>query len=344
MTHNIIDAQLVEQVKTLFQQAQQIVIVAHVGPDGDALGSSLGLQHFLATMKKSSTIIYPSPYPDFIGWIPGVEKSLIYTNHKNLADSAISRADLIVALDFNTSKRLSTLEEPICKAEVKKIMIDHHLFPDKDFADVIISHPEISSTSELVFRLICQMGYERSINLPCAEAIYTGMMTDTGAFTYNSNQKEIYNIVSKLIEIGVQKDEIYRKVFNTFSEDRMRLQGYCIYEKMKIYPEHRTALITLTQEELKDFHYQNGDAEGFVNIPLSIKNIVFSVFMREDSDKIKISLRSQGTFPANQFSANIFNGGGHLNAAGGESYKSLEETIRLFENALPKFQDLLQQD
>lgn len=341
MIQHLIDPQLIAETRELIANAEQIVIVSHVGPDGDALGSSLGLQHFLSTMDKSSTVIYPSPFPDFIGWIPGAEKALIYTTQQEKADLVVAQADLIVAVDFNTPKRLSTLAEVICQAETPKIMIDHHLFPDREFADVIISHPEISSTSELIFRLIDQMESVPNLTLPCAEAIYTGMMTDTGAFTYNANQQEIYNIVSKLIEIGVQKDEIYRKVFNTFSENRMRLQGYCIYQKMKIYPEYRTALITLSQEELKNFDYQNGDAEGFVNIPLSIKDIVFSVFMREDTEKIKISLRSQGTFPANEFSANIFNGGGHLNAAGGESYKSLTKTIEIFEEALPNYKELL---
>jgi phosphoesterase RecJ-like protein len=185
------------------------------------------------------------------------------------------------------------------------------------------------------------MGDFSKINLACADCIYTGMMTDTGGFTYNSNKAEIYTIVAELINLGVDKDDIYRRVYNTFSADRIRLMGYCLNDKMKVYPEYKAALITLSKDELAKYNYQNGDSEGFVNIPLSIKGIVFSVFMREDTEKIKLSLRSQGTFPANKVAADLFNGGGHLNAAGGESNLSLEDTVKKFEEALPNYKELL---
>jgi phosphoesterase RecJ-like protein len=194
----------------------------------------------------------------------------------------------------------------------------------------------------MIFRLICRLGDFSEINLACAECIYTGMMTDTGGFTYNSNDQEIYVIIAELIKLGVDKDEIYRKVFNTYSADRLRLMGFCLFNKMKVFPEYRAALITLTENELYQFNYKNGDAEGFVNIPLSIEGVDFSVFMREDTDKIKISLRSQGTFPANKVAADLFNGGGHLNAAGGESYLTLAETIKKFEEALPDYKPFLE--
>lgn len=235
---------------------------------------------------------------------------------------------------------MAGLADCVLDAKAPKVLVDHHLNPGS-FTKVVISYPEISSTSELIFRLICRMGDFSKINLGCAECIYTGMMTDTGGFTYNSNKQEIYTIVSELIKIGVDKDEIYRKVFNTFSEHRLRLMGYCLYKKMKIYPEYKAALITLTAAEMQEFNFQNGDSEGFVNIPLSIQGIDFSAFMREDNDKIKISLRSQGTFPTNKFSADIFNGGGHLNASGGESYTSLKEAVKKFEEALPLYKDFL---
>jgi phosphoesterase RecJ-like protein len=188
------------------------------------------------------------------------------------------------------------------------------------------------------------MGDFSMINLACAECIYTGMMTDTGGFSYNSNGQEIYIIIAELIKLGVDKDDIYRRVFNTYSADRLRLMGFCLYEKMKIYTQHKAALITITGKELSQFNYTNGDAEGFVNIPLSIKGVNFSVFMREDTDKIKISLRSQGTFPANKVAADLFNGGGHLNAAGGESYLTLAETVQKFEEALPNYVSYIETD
>ena len=221
-------------------------------------------------------------------------------------------------------------------------MIDHHLHPES-FCRIIISHPEISSTSELVFRLICRLGYFEDITKEGAECIYTGMMTDTGGFTYNSNNREIYFIISELLSKGIDKDEIYRKVYNTYSEGRLRLMGYVLYDKMQVFPQFNSALIWLTKEEQRKFQYIKGDTEGFVNIPLSIKNIIFSVFLREDTEKnmIKISLRSVGTFPCNKVAAEFFNGGGHLNASGGEFYGTMEEAIELFKQALVKYEELL---
>lgn len=344
MITNVIDKALIHKVKDEIDNAEKIVMVSHVGPDGDALGATLGMYHFLKTIDKQSTVIVPTPPPEFLMWMPEAENVLIYVYHKEKAEKVLAEADLIFVLDFNVPSRLAMMEEAVVNSKARKILIDHHLNPDYSFVNHVISHPHISSTSELIFRLICRMGYFSNINLSCAESIYTGMMTDTGGFTFNSNDAEIYSIVYELLKLGVDKDAIYRKVFDTFSADRMRLQGYCVYEKMKLYPEYNTALITLTQEEMRQFNYVNGDAEGFVNIPLSIKDIVFSVFMREDPDKIKISLRSQGTFPTNQFSQEIFNGGGHLNASGGESYSTLDEAVQKFEQALPKYKELLNQN
>jgi phosphoesterase RecJ-like protein len=315
--------------------------VAHVGPDGDAMGSSLALWHYLMTIAKEPVVIVPTPFPNFLSWLPGAEYVLDYENNKEKSDELIASAELIFAMDFNQESRMAKLADAVIKASAPKILVDHHLHPG-DFAKICVSYPEISSTSELVFRLICRMGDFSRINLACAECIYTGMMTDTGGFTYNSNSQEIYIIIAELIKIGVDKDAIYRKVFNTYSADRLRLMGFCLSQKMKVYPEYRTALITLTGKELYQFNYTNGDAEGFVNIPLSIEGVDFSVFMREDTDKIKISLRSQGTFPANKVSADLFNGGGHLNAAGGESYLTLAETVKKFEAALPDYKDFLE--
>lgn len=342
MISKVIAEEAIHKVKIEIEEAENIVIVSHYGPDGDALGASLGLKHFLMTLNKNATVIVPTPPPNFLMWMPGAKKALIYVLQKEEADIIIDEADLIFAVDFNTPKRMEMMAAPIVASKAKKILIDHHLDPDKDFVDIVISHPHISSTSELIFRLICRMGFFSNINLACAECIYTGMMTDTGGFTYNSNHEEIYSIIYELLRLGVDKDAIYRKVFNTFSEHRMRLQGYCIYQKMKIYPEYQAALITLTRQEMQEFNYENGDAEGFVNIPLAIDNILFSVFMREDPDKIKVSLRSQGSFPANKFAAEIFTGGGHLNASGGESYTSMEEAVGKFEAGLPLFTEFLE--
>lgn len=340
MISKVIAEDLIHKVQREIDKAEKIVIVVHVGPDGDAMGSALGLWHYLMSIDKEPQVIVPSAFPGFLASMPGAEKVLVYENEKLKSDEIIATTDLIFTLDFNVLNRLAGMEQIIRDSQAPKILIDHHLFPG-DYAKVTISYPEISSTSELIFRLICRLGDFSKINLACAECIYTGMMTDTGAFTYNSNKPEIYSIVYELIKLGVDKDEIYRKVFNTYSADRMRLMGYALYQKMKIYPDNKAALITLSLDELKEFNFKNGDAEGLVNMPLSIDGVLFSVFMREDSDKIKISLRSQGTFPANKVSTDLFNGGGHLNAAGGESYTTLEEAVRKFEEALDDYKDFL---
>ena len=340
MISKVIAEDLVHKVQKEIDKAETMVIVVHVGPDGDAMGSALGLWHYLMTIDKDPQVIVPTAFPDFLAWMPGADKVLVYENDKQKCDEIIAATDLIFTLDFNVLNRLAGMEQVVKEAVAPKILVDHHLHPG-NYAKVTISYPEISSTSELIFRLICRLGDFSKINLACAECIYTGMMTDTGAFTYNSNKPEIYSIVYELIKLGVDKDDIYRRVFNTYSADRMRLMGYALYQKMKIYPENKAALITLSLDELKEFNFKNGDAEGLVNMPLSIDGVLFSVFMREDPDKIKISLRSQGTFPANKVSADLFNGGGHLNAAGGESYTSLEEAVRKFEDALDDFKDFL---
>ncbi|OIP84361.1 MAG: DHH family phosphoesterase [Porphyromonadaceae bacterium CG2_30_38_12] len=340
MISKIIAEDLIHKTLKTINQVDKIAIVVHVGPDGDAMGSSLAFWHYLMTIEKEPLVIVPTAFPNFLKWMPGSDAVMVYEENKEACDKIFAETELIFTLDFNVASRLAMMEQAVMNSPAPKILVDHHLHPG-NYAAITISYPEISSTSELIFRLICRMGDFSKINIACAECIYTGMMTDTGSFTYNSNKPEIYTIITELIKIGVDKDAIYRQVFNNYSAKRMRLMGFALYEKMKIYPEYKTALITVSSTELYKFNYQNGDAEGLVNLPLSIQGILFSVFMREDTDKIKISLRSQGTFPANKVAADLFNGGGHLNAAGGESYQTLTEAIRKFEEALPDYKDFL---
>ena len=332
----------VDHVEKWFERAEKIVIVSHVSPDGDAIGSSLGLYHFLTSQEKTVNVIVPNAFPEFLHWMPGAKEVIVYDKYKEYADKLINEADVLCCLDFNVLSRIDEMEEVVKNTPARKMMVDHHLYPG-DFCRITISHPEISSTSELVFRLICQLGNFSDITKEGAECIYTGMMTDTGGFTYNSNDREIYYIISELLSKGIDKDEIYRKVFNTHSEGRLRLMGYVLYDKMQVFPEFNSALIWLDASEQKRFQYKKGDTEGFVNIPLSIKDVRFSVFLREDTEKkmIKVSLRSVGTFPCNKVAAEFFNGGGHLNASGGEFYGPMEEAINLFKQALVKYQDLL---
>lgn len=339
MLSKVIQQSVVDKAAKLLENAENIVIVTHLSPDGDALGSSLGLLHFLETQEKEVHIIVPNAFPDFFRWMPGAKDIVRYDKYTEFANKLIAGADLICGLDFNTLSRIGAAGKAVGEAQCKKLLIDHHLYPE-DFCDVTVSHPEMSSTSELVFRLICCMGYFEDIHLECAQCIYTGMMTDTGGFTYNSNNRETYFIISELLSKGIDKDDIYRKVFNTYSEGRLRLMGYVLYEKMQVFPQFRTALITLEQHELTRFHSVKGDTEGFVNLPLQMKGICFSVFLREDAEKgmIKVSLRSVGNFPCNQVAAEYFGGGGHRNAAGGEVYGPMEEAVRLLNQALVKYE------
>ncbi|WP_321436330.1 bifunctional oligoribonuclease/PAP phosphatase NrnA [uncultured Bacteroides sp.] len=340
MLTKIIDQANIDLFGKWLKDTEKVVIVTHVSPDGDAMGSSLGLYHFLTSQNKVVNIIVPNAFPEFLKWMPGAKDITLYDRKKELADKLIADADMICCLDFNGLKRIEEMGNAVKEAKARKVMIDHHPFPD-DICSIVMSHPEISSTSELVFRLICRLGYFDEITKEGAECIYTGMMTDTGSFTYNSNNQEIYFIISQLISKGIDKDDINRNVYNTYSESRLRLMGYILHTKMKVYSGYHTAMISLTQDELKEFNYVKGDSEGFVNIPLSIKEVKFSVFFREDTDMIKVSLRSVGDFPCNKFASEFFGGGGHLNASGGEFYGTMEEAIKTFEQALKKYDQLL---
>lgn len=342
MLEKVILPSNVEKAGKLFDDAEKIVIVTHVSPDGDAIGSSLGLLHFLETQGKNVHVVVPNAFPDFLRWMPGAKDIVRYDRYTDFANQLIGEADLICCLDFNVLSRIDAVARPVEAAKCKKLLVDHHLYPG-EFCDVIISHPQISSTSELVFRLICRLGYFEDITLEGAQCIYAGMMTDTGGFTYNSNDRQIYFIISELLSKGIDKDEIYRKVFNTYSEGRLRLMGFVLYEKMVVFPQFRSALICLTKAEQSKFHYVKGDTEGFVNIPLQMKGICFSAFLREDTEKpmIKVSLRSVGAFPCNQVAAEFFNGGGHLNASGGEFYGTMEEAVEIYKQALVRFETQL---
>ena len=344
MLSQVIEQTNIDKLEQWLTEFNKIVIISHVSPDGDAIGSSLGMYHFLKHLEKDVTVIYPNAFPDFLKWMPGIDSVLKYDRHKKIADKKIDEAEVIFCLDFNALSRIDIMREVIEKSKAKKVMVDHHLNPEP-FCDITISHPSISSTSELVYRLITRLGDYVDMTLECAQCIYTGMMTDTGGFTYNSNNKEIYYIISSLLAKGIDKDDIYRKVYNTYSEDRLRLMGYVLYEKMQVFDKFNAALIWLTKDEQKKFSYVKGDTEGFVNIPLSIKHVKFSVFLREDTEKnmIKVSLRSVGKFPCNKVAQDFFNGGGHLNASGGEVYDTMDNAISLFKQAIIKYEDLLTQ-
>ncbi|MCD7710036.1 MAG: DHH family phosphoesterase [Porphyromonadaceae bacterium] len=342
MVPRILSKREADEMSQLIDMAKRIVIVCHVSPDGDAIGASLAMWHMMNGLGKETYIIVPDQYPADFRFLKGCKEILVYTRYTEFAESLISQADLIFCLDFNDPQRVDLMCPALTASKAKKILIDHHLHA-KSFCDMTFSHPEISSTCEVLFRVICNLGLYEQMTVDAANAIYTGMMTDTGNFTYNSNSREIYLIIAELIKKGINKDAIYARIHNTNSEDKLRLNSYAIFQKMEVYPQYSAAIILLTQEELNRYHYQKGDTEGLVNVPLSMGNILFSAFLREESNLIKVSLRSKGNFPANKIATDYFNGGGHLNAAGGEFYGTLEEAGNFMRGILPVIGDLAAQ-
>lgn len=333
----------ISEVKQLFENCRNVVITTHVSSDGDAIGSSLGLYEYLKKKGKQVTVIVPNYYPDFLKWMNDADKIIQYDRHRAAAKTYISCADLLVCLDLNEPSRMEDLAVPFMASRAKKLLIDHHLHPQR-FCDVVLSYPNASSTSELVFRVIDSIGGTGQLNKSAAEDIYAGMCTDTGKFAYNSNDPDIYIILSELLRKGIDKDKINRLIYNNYTEARFRLLGYILSEKLKVFADKHATLFTLTREELGQFNYLKGDTEGVVNLPLEIKGTKLSIYMREDTEKprIFVSIRSVDDFPANKMAADFFNGGGHLNAAGGQLYCSMEEAIGIVEKALEAYKDLLQ--
>lgn len=346
MSIDILTPQECEQLRQLIDESQSIVITCHQSPDGDALGSSLALATYLWSLGKEATIIVPDQYPDFLLWLPNTEKIVRYDKHREKCDLLLKIADLVFCLDFNTPSRVDDMQQALISTTAKRVLIDHHLNPD--VATVLtVSHPEACSTSELVFRIVWQMGAFDSLDKHFAIPIYCGMMTDTGGFTFASSRPEIFYIISLLLTKHINKDKIYRNVYHNYSEDRLRLMGYVMYEKLVYLPEYNASYYVLTREELKRFRFVKGDAEGLVNIPQQIKGLRLSVSLREDSEKdnlIWVSLRSVDDFPCNQMAEQFFNGGGHLNASGGRLNCSVEEAVETVKRAIEAFGDKLKKD
>ncbi|WP_308262249.1 DHH family phosphoesterase, partial [Prevotella sp.] len=287
-------------LKENINNSNRIVICCHKSPDGDALGSSLAWAEYLRTQGKEPDIVVPDAYPDFLQWLPGSERIIRYDKHAaDKADEMLQKADLIFCLDFNGANRVDEMKYALEQSPAHKIMIDHHLDPSMDTV-LTVSHPQMSSTSELVFRIIWQLGGFEEMSRKCAVCIYCGMMTDTGGFTYNSNQPEIFFIVSQLLTKGIDKDKIYRNVFNNFSPWAIRLRGYLMSQKLNIFNDLHAAYFTISRRDMRDFHFIKGDAEGLVNEPLKIKGMRLSISLREDDRRdntIWVSLRSVDDFP-----------------------------------------------
>ena len=331
------------QMDQLISTAQSVLVVCHKSPDGDAIGSSLGMAEYLRQRGKDVTVVVPDQYPDFLHWLPNSEKIVRYDKHPGKCDMLFKIADLIVCLDFNTPSRVEDMEPALVSSPACKILIDHHLKPDVD-ADLVISQPEASSASELVFRVVWQLGGFPELGKAFAIPVYCGMMTDTGGFTFNSTRPEIFFIIGELLTKHIDKDKIYRNVYHNYSYDRIRLMGYVMYEKLVYLPEYHASYYAITREEQKRFNFIKGDAEGLVNIPQQIKGLKLSISLREDTEKpnlVWVSLRSVDDFPCNLVAERFFNGGGHLNASGGRLNCSIDEAVEIARQAIVAFADTL---
>ncbi len=318
-----------KEISNLFSSSGNILLVCHVNPDGDAIGSQLALYHYLKARGRHVDLMAPNYLQEFLKWMDGADNINIFIKDRRRCRKLIELADLIVMLDFNQSSRLGEAEKLVNASGAKKVVIDHHLDP-QDIADLIISDPTKCSTSELVYELISEIDTSQFMNRQYAEALYVGIITDTGNFEHGSYTSRTFRIVADLLESGLDKFGILNLIYNNFSSDRMRLQGYALNSRMVVLHEYKTAYIFLTKEDLKEYNHIKGDTEGFVNMPLSIKGIHFSALFIEKDGFIKISFRSKGQFPSNEFSSQYFNGGGHLNASGGEYFDTLENTITFF--------------
>ncbi len=328
-------------IASWIRESKRIAILTHTNPDGDAIGSSLALALALRKLDIETNVVIPDGLPDFLRWLPGIELSTTFAYKKEKSTQIIENADLIFCLDFNDPKRLNGVEKHFAESDAKTVLIDHHQDPVQ-FTDVTISETWRGSVGEMIYLFLNDLFDEDLLDKDIATCLYVAIMTDTGNFNYASSYPEIFHIVGDLMKYNLEKDRIYSNVYDAYTEDRMRLQGYVMQEKMVVHPKYHTAYISLTEEELKRFNHRKGDTEGFVNIPFAIKGIRFTALFVEKKEVIRASFRSKGNFPVNRVATEHFHGGGHVNAAGGDSFLTMEETLKIFESLLVDYAGLLQ--
>ena len=343
MLKDILTQEELTLLRKLIEESEAVVLCCHTNPDGDALGSMLGMAEMLRMMGKEPLMVAPDQYPDYLQWLPNSEKIVRYDKHREHVDTMLKVADLVFCMDFNTCSRTDEMAEALQSSPGHKVLVDHH--PGPDIAtSLCISHPELSSTSELVFRLVWQLGMFEQLKRHFAIPVYCGMMTDTGGFTFNSNSPDIFFIISQLLTKHIDKDKIYRNVYHNYSEHRLRLVGHVLCNKLVVDQKRHAAYFTLTREDLRNYHFVKGDAEGLVNMPLQIKGLKLSISLREDTERehlVWVSLRSVDNFSCTEMATRFFNGGGHMNASGGRLMCSIDEAVQVVRQALEAFEDTL---
>lgn len=344
MNLNLLSAEECSLLQDKITKAQHIVIVGHSRPDGDAIGSCLAWATYLAEhFGKDAAIVVPNAFPDFLFWLPGREKIVRYDKHPDGVKQLFAESDLVFCCDFNLYSRVDDMEEVLRNAHGEFVMIDHHLGNDIDTV-VRASFPDLSSTCEIVFRMVWQMGGFDTLSKKFAICDYCGMMTDTGGFTFASTRPEIFYIICQLLTKGIDKDKIYRNVFNNYSSWAIRLRGYLMSQKLNVFEDLHASYYTLTREDMKNFHYVRGDAEGLVNVPLQIKGMKCSVSLREDDrvdGRIWVSLRSVDDFSVEEMAKRFYNGGGHFNASGGRLDCTMDEAVAITKKAFEYYAEQL---
>lgn len=331
-----------QSLDAVIQSPARIVVISHLNPDGDAIGSSLAFSQFLQKMGHDVAVMVPNDFPEFLAWMPGANKIHIYEKEKDCCDQLLADSQLVFMLDFNHISRAGTIQDVLKDLTSKKILIDHHR--DTDFGEFYgaLSETAVSSTSELVAEVILHYG-ESFLDESIATNALVGIVTDTGSFAHSVFGPEVFAICSKLTEHAASYNMIHQLVYDTFSENRLRLLGFAISEKMEVLDTYSTSIISLTKSELDSFHYQIGDTEGIVNYPLSMKKIKMAVLVTERQGVIRLSFRSKGQFSVHELAMKHFNGGGHVNAAGGTLYCSMEEALEKLHRLLPEYQEMLNQ-
>ena len=330
---------VIQELTSLLSSPKRIAITMHRKPDADAIGASLGLYHFLIQGGHQVSVVSPTDYPDFLKWMPGSDSVLIGPFDPDKANWIFDGADIIFCLDFNALNRLADFEQTVRDSDAMKIMIDHHMEPE-GFEDLSYSDEKASSTAELIYRLITEMGQEEKVNLASAEALYAGIMTDTGSFRFTNTSPATHKTVAKLMEIGVNVNMVWENIFNTATPERLRFVGHCLSSCLHVLPELKVAYLKVDREVFRQFPIKTGDTEGLVNYALSLKGVNMGVLLTANDEIIKLSFRSRGNVSSKEFAEN-FGGGGHFYAAGGRSTLSMEETEKRFLELLEENKDKL---
>lgn len=332
---NLPDTSIV-YLQNLINEKSEVLITTHYNPDGDAIGSSLALYHFLDLLGVKAKLLLPNELPSFLLWMPGVNRTTLYTDDPVYGDELVSNADLIFSMDYNSMSRVKLFSEKLKESGATKVLIDHHIQPENEF-DLSFSDTSVSSTSELLFIIVESMGFKNKISREMAECLFVGIMTDTGSFSFACNRPATFETAACLISTGIDAERIHRMVYDTYSESRMRLLGHCLSTNLKVLSKFATAYIWLSKSELDEFDYQQGDTEGVVNYALSIQSVAVAALFTERDDRIRVSLRSKGNFSVNNFARTHFNGGGHRNAAGGDIFMTMADALSYFESLLPQY-------